>query len=69
MSNGKIYKYEMHVHTTLSGGGAPIRDHIDALIEKGYQGMVVTNHFYLGDNRVDKSLSWESFVGVYRKDF
>ena len=69
MNNEKIYKYEMHVHTTLSGGGAPIREHIDALIEKGYQGMVVTNHFYSGDNRVDKSLSWEDFVGIYRRDF
>lgn len=69
MADGKTYKYEMHVHTTLSGGGAPIRDHIDALIEKGYTGMVVTNHFYAGDTRVDRALSWEDFVGAYRKDY
>ena len=69
MKNGKTYKYEMHIHTTLSGGGAPICDHIDALIEKGYTGMVVTNHFYAGDNRVDRSLSWENFVGAYRRDY
>ncbi|MBE6663155.1 MAG: hypothetical protein E7602_01480 [Ruminococcaceae bacterium] len=70
MKGEKIYKYEMHIHTSpCSGGGAPIRDHIDALIEKGYQGMVVTNHFYQGDNRINKNLPWNEFVDAYRRDY
>lgn len=70
MENGNIYKYEMHVHTRpCSGGGADIREHIDDLISKGYSGMVVTNHFYNGDNRIDKNLPWEEFVDAYRQDY
>ena len=70
MNEEYIYKYEMHIHTSpCSGGGADIKDHIDTLIEKGYSGMVVTNHFYRGDNRIDRSLPWEQFVDAYRQDY
>lgn len=65
-----IYKYEMHIHTSpCSGGGADIRDHIDCLKKKGYSGMVVTNHFYGGDTRIDRGLPWEEFVNAYRQDY
>ena len=64
------YKYEMHIHTRpCSGGGSDIREHIDELIKKGYSGMVVTNHFYAGDNRIDRKLPWEDFVDAYRQDY
>lgn len=70
MDRGRIYKYEMHFHTgPCSGGGADIRDHIDALIGKGYSGAVVTNHFYNGANKIDKNLPWEEFVDAYRQDY
>ncbi len=65
-----IYKYEMHVHTCpCSGGGKDIREHIDDLIAKGYSGMVVTNHFYAGDTRIDRDLPWREFVDAYRQDY
>lgn len=64
------YKYEMHIHTSpCSGGGSDIREHIDELIRKGYSGMVVTNHFYAGDTRIDRDLPWEDFVDAYRQDY
>lgn len=70
MNSDMIYKYEMHIHTCpCSGGGSDIRDHIDALIKKGYSGMVVTNHFYNGDTRIDKDLPWKDFVDAYRQDY
>ena len=70
MADQKIYKYEMHMHTCpCSGGGVDIREHIDALIKKGYSGAVVTNHFYNGDNRIDRSLPWAEFVDFYRQDY
>lgn len=66
----KKYIYEMHCHTSpTSGGGEDIEGHIDTLIEKGFSGMVVTNHFYNGDNRVDRSLEWDKFVEPYREDY
>lgn len=65
-----MFQYDMHVHTCpCSGGGSDIRKHIDALIEKGFAGMVVTNHFYYGDNRIDRELPWDRFVDAYRQDY
>ena len=70
MNGETIYKYEMHIHTArCSGGGSDIRAHIDTLIQKGYSGMVVTNHFFNGDTKVDRNLSWEQFVDAYRQDY
>ena len=70
MADGKLYKYEMHLHTCpCSGSGGDICGHIDGLLKKGYSGAVVTNHFYRGDNRVDRSLSWEGFTDAYRQDY
>ena len=65
-----MYIYEMHFHThPCSGGGEDIEGHIDALIERGFSGMVVTNHFFHGDNRVDRTLPWEEFVAPYIEDY
>ena len=70
MINDKTYKYEMHMHTRpCSGGGKDICDHIDDLMKKGFSGAVVTNHFFHGDNRIDRSLPWEEFVDAYRQDY
>ena len=70
MTDNYEYKYEMHVHTSpCSGGGRDIREHIDDLLGKGFSGMVVTNHFYRGDNRIDRELPWEEFVDAYRQDY
>lgn len=65
-----MFKYEMHLHTCpCSGGGSDLRAHIDELIRKGFCGAVVTNHFYNGDNRIDRNLPWEQFVDAYRQDY
>lgn len=64
-----VYKYEMHLHTYCSKGGADVREHIDALIAKGVRGAVVTNHFYNGATRIDRTLPWEEFVEAYHRDF
>ena len=70
MSENKTYKYEMHLHTyPCSGGGEDIREHIDDLIAKGFSGAVVTNHFYNGDNRIDRTLPWEIFTDAYKQDY
>ncbi|MBQ9085176.1 MAG: PHP domain-containing protein [Clostridia bacterium] len=64
------YRYEMHIHTSpCSAGGSDIRDHIRVLKERGFSGMVVTNHFYYGDTRIDRDLPWEEFVDAYRQDY
>ena len=65
-----MFQYEMHVHSApCSGGGADIEDHIRTLIDKGFSGMVITNHFYRGDTRIDRELPWKDFVAQYRLDY
>ena len=65
-----MFRYEMHIHSKpCSGGGDDIRRQIDVLIERGYTGMVITNHFYYGDTRIDRGLPWEEFVDAYRQDY
>ncbi len=65
-----MFRYEMHIHSKpCSGGGDDIRRQIDVLIERGYTGMVITNHFYYGDTRIDRDLPWEEFVDAYRQDY
>ncbi|MBQ7821620.1 MAG: PHP domain-containing protein [Clostridia bacterium] len=65
-----MYKYEMHIHSKpCSGGGADIEEHMEALRDKGYSGMVITNHFYNGDTRIDRALPWNEFCDAYREDY
>ena len=64
------YKYEMHMHTCpCSGGGTDVETHIDDLIRKGFAGMVITNHFYKGDTRIERGLPWQEFVAAFEQDF
>ena len=67
------YKYQMHIHTapcSACGRMSPA-ELCEALHENGYQGAVLTNHFYHGNSGVDRSenTSWEEFVSAYEKDY
>lgn len=64
------YKYQMHIHTTPSAcGRLTPTDLVEALYEAGYQGTVITNHFYHGNTGVDRSQSWHDFVAAYENDY
>lgn len=65
------YKYQMHIHTSPCSacGRMSPAELCEALHEKGYQGTVLTNHFYHGNSGVDRSLSWNDFVSAYEKDY
>lgn len=65
-----MFSYEMHLHTRpCSGGGDEIGNHIEALRKKGFSGAVVTNHFFRGDTKIDRSLPWADFVDAYAEDY
>ena len=66
-----MYKYQMHIHTSpcsLCSVMSP-RELCKALKENGYQGAVLTNHFFHGNTGVDRALPWEEFVRAYEKDY
>lgn len=67
------FKYQLHIHTypcSKCGRMTP-SELCQALIENGYQGAVLTNHFYHGNSGIDRSESttWEMFVRAYEKDY
>lgn len=69
----KQYKYQMHIHTSPCSfcGKMPPAELCKALHENGYQGGVLTNHFYHGNSGIDRSESttWQMFVSAYEKDY
>ena len=65
------FRYEMHTHTVACSACAKSTgaELVDAAKERGYAGLVLTNHFYHGNSAIDRTLSWEEFVGAYAKDY
>ncbi len=66
-----MYKYEMHIHNSgcSACGKSTVQEMIDAAREKGYSGIVFTNHFYGGNTGIDRTLPWIDFVGEYEKSY
>jgi hypothetical protein len=58
------YLYETHLHTAgvskcaVSGGA----DYISGYIDKGYSGIIVTDHFYNGNCALPRNLPWKEWV-------
>ncbi|MCQ2421539.1 MAG: PHP domain-containing protein [Lachnospiraceae bacterium] len=62
-----MYKIETHMHTAEGSacgysGGAEIAR---ARKEEGYDTVIVTDHFFRGNTRPDRSLPWEDFVNQF----
>lgn len=68
-----MYKYQIHIHTPPCSrcGKLTPSELCKALLEYGYQGGVVTNHFYHGNSGIDRGngTTWESFVSAYEQDY
>lgn len=68
-----MFYYELHSHTnaaSLCSQVAP-EEYIKFYIDRGYSGMVVTDHFYHGNTSINRRLPWTEFVdefcqGYYR---
>ena len=65
------YKYQLHTHTAPCSACAHMSpaELCQALHEAGYQGAVLTNHFYHGNSGIDRASAWEDFVGAYEADY
>lgn len=60
----ELFLYETHLHTSPSSlcSDTRGRDYIVPYIDKGYAGMIVTDHFWRGNCGIDRSLPWTEFV-------
>ena len=66
-----MFKYEMHLHTSGCSkcGISTVEEMALAAKEMGFQGIVVTDHFYRGNTCIDRNLPWEEFVAAYEKNW
>lgn len=62
-----MYFYELHAHTNAASLCSIVEpeEYIDFYIERGFSGMVVTDHFYHGNTSIDRSLPWDMFVDEF----
>ncbi len=62
-----MYLYETHCHTNEASACAVNSGPEMARAYKagGYAGIMVTNHFWRGNNCIDPNLPWEEWVRAY----
>ncbi|MEG1427751.1 MAG: hypothetical protein RSC76_08700, partial [Oscillospiraceae bacterium] len=62
-----MYRYEMHCHDRFCSACAHStpEEMVLAYAQKGYDGLVFTNHFLGGNTAVDKSLPWAEKIDCY----
>ncbi len=65
------YKYQMHAHTYPCSACAKrdMEELVEYLSIGGYNGCVITNHFYHGNSGISRSLPWNEFVKQYEEDY
>ena len=65
------YIYDLHVHSCECSKCASMtaREAVRAYKERGFAGIVLTNHFIRGNNRVPAGLTWAERMDYYRKAF
>lgn len=65
------YKYETHMHTLEASGCATSSgaEMVEAHMEAGYAGMIVTDHFFNGYSAVPYDLPWEERINLFCKGY
>lgn len=68
-----MFYYELHAHTNVASLCSLVNpeDYVKFYMDRGFSGMVVTDHFYYGNTSINRRLPWDSFVdefceGYYR---
>ena len=65
------YKYEVHMHTAQSSacGITDGRDYIAEFKRLGYDGIIITDHFFHGNTRPSRSLPWPDYIDEFCKGY
>lgn len=61
------YRYETHLHTKEGSAcsSKPGREYVEYYKNRGYSGIIITDHFFRGNSAADRSKSWRGFVEEY----
>lgn len=68
--NGK-YRYDLHVHTNEASQCAvssPV-EMADMYKEQGFDGIIITDHFYCGNTCVPRDLEWSEWLYRYKQSY
>ena len=65
------YLYETHLHTAEVSKCAASRgaDYIAGYIEKGYTGIIVTDHFFNANSAISRRLPWDEWVNRFYRGY
>ena len=65
------FLYETHLHTCEASACGKVQgeDYIDYMINKGYSGFVVTDHFFNGNTCVPEDMPWADRVEMYASGY
>ena len=66
-----MYFYEIHCHTaeTSKCGRSPARDMVKAYKEKGFSGLVITDHFLNGNSYANDPETWDEKMQVFLRGY
>lgn len=65
------YLYEMHLHTSQGSlcGRSTGKEHAQYYKENGYQGIIITDHFFGGNTTAPKELPWRDRIEMFCKGY
>jgi hypothetical protein len=65
------YLYETHLHTALASACAVSEgpDYLKIYQDRGYAGIIVTDHFYNGNSALPRSLPWREWVNHFCRGY
>ena len=65
------FLYETHLHTCQASACGKVNgeDYIKYMMDKGFAGMIVTDHFFNGNTCVPEDLPWNERVDIYASGY
>ncbi len=65
------YRYETHLHTkeVSACGHTPAKDYIKFYMDRGYDGIIFTDHFFNGNSAVPRNLPWEERIDAFCRGY
>ncbi len=65
------YLYETHMHTCLASacGVSTGKEHARFYRERGYTGIIITDHFFGGNTCVNRELPWEKRIDLFWRGY
>ena len=67
MSEPRLFRYDTHVHTSEGSKCARTsgRQAAEAYHARGYDGIIITDHFFNGNSTVPRDLPWRERVELF----